>query len=243
MYGCAPPDERFPDWRRDFGRAPSDPARLELEIGPGHGAFALDHAAAHPEVDLVAIETRRSDCELIRSRAARRALANLLVLQGDAKVLLPRLFAEGSLHAVHVHFPDPWWKTRHHKRRLVDVELAALLRTLLRARGEVDFRTDVPAYATEALRTWEQAGFENLEGTGVLSASVPEVLSTRERRYAQTGQPVFRARLVNPEVAPLAPAVDAISPPAPSPASSSPASPSSQPASRTGREWRDVRRK
>src|SRR3954451_5710178 len=87
-HGCALPRDVFPDWARDFGRA----APLELEIGPGRGAFALDHAAAHPAIDLVCIEHRRSDCELIRARAEQRGLSNLIVLQGDAKLLVPRLF-------------------------------------------------------------------------------------------------------------------------------------------------------
>src|SRR2546422_6863574 len=152
VFGCAGPDELYPDWERDFGRA----APLELEIGPGRGAFALDHAARHPEVDLVAIETRRSDCALIRGRAERRALRNLLVFQGDAKLLVPRFFPPGSLSALHVQFPDPWWKKRHNKRRMVDIELAARMRLLLRAGGEVDFRTDVRAYAEAAVATWEE---------------------------------------------------------------------------------------
>jgi len=125
--GCQEPDEVFPDWERDFGRA----APLELEIGPGRGAFALDHAARHREVDLVVIESRRSDCELIRARAAKRGLRNLMVLQGDAKLLVPRLFPPGSLAALHVQFPDPWWKKRHHKRRMVDVDFAVRMRELL----------------------------------------------------------------------------------------------------------------
>ena len=210
LHGCPLPSELFPDWKRDFGRD----APLELEIGPGRGAFALDHAARHPEMDLVAIETRRSDCELIRARAARRGLVNLLVLQGDAKLLLPRLFRPGSLSAVHVQFPDPWWKKRHHKRRMVDVDFAGQMRKLLAPGGLVDFRTDVPAYAREAAQTWIEAGFEQLPD------EAPEVLSTRERRYALTGQPVFRARFRNPG--------GAVPPP---------------PAQRTGREWRDLRRK
>jgi tRNA (guanine-N7-)-methyltransferase len=191
-----------------------------VEIGPGRGAFALDHAARHPELDLVAVETRRSDCELIRGRAQKRGLANLRVLQGDAKLLLPRLFLPGTLAAAHVQFPDPWWKTRHHKRRIVDLDSAVLLRTLLAPGGLVDFRTDVPAYAREGVATWEEAGFENLDGSGALWTGAPEVLSTRERRYAVTGQPVFRARFRNPggEVARLE-------------------------SGRTGRDWRDVRRK
>ncbi len=231
-HRCAEPLECLPDWARDFGRE----APLELEIGPGRGSFALDHAALHPERNLLVVETRRSDCELIRKRAAVRGLENLLVLQGDAKLLLPRLFAKGSLSAVHVQFPDPWWKKRHHRRRLVDVELAAQLRALLVQGGQVDFRTDVPAYAREAVRTWEEGGFENLDGPGALWVSAPEVLSTRERRYAQTGQPVFRARLVNP----AAPASDA-APCGLPPAQARPTPPA--PAERTGRDWTDIRRK
>ncbi len=208
--GCMEPHQAFPDWERDFGRK----APLELEIGPGRGAFALDHAARHPEVDLVAIETRRSDCALIRGRAERRALRNLLVFQGDAKLLVPRFFPPGSLSALHVQFPDPWWKKRHHKRRMVDADFAVQARALLAPGGIVDFRTDVEAYAREGEQTWLDAGFEKL------SDEPPEVLSTRERRYAVSGRPVFRARFRNPG------------------AGVSPVQ-----SGRTGRDWRDVRRK
>jgi tRNA (guanine-N7-)-methyltransferase len=216
-HGCALPHELFPDWPRDFGRD----APLELEIGPGRGHFALDHAAANPGIDLVAIETRRSDCELIRARAHGRGLRNLIVVQGDAKLLVPRLFAPATLSALHVQFPDPWWKKRHQKRRLVDVELAASMRSLLRQGAYVDFRTDVEAYARAAVQTWEEAGFANAAGPGQLWSEPPEVLSTRERRYAKTGQPVYRARFLNPAQGTAAPARG----------------------SRTGREWSDVRRK
>src|SRR5260221_13776295 len=106
IHGCAAPGEVLPDWRRDFGR--QGELRLSLEIGPGHGAFALDHAAAFPETDLVCIETRRADVELIRQRAAKRGLSNLQILHGDARLLLPNLFAPGELQAVHIHCPDPW---------------------------------------------------------------------------------------------------------------------------------------
>ena len=205
LYGCAAPEEVFPEW----GALP-----VEVEIGPGRGAFALDHAALHPSLLLIAIETRRADCELVRGRAQKRGLNNLEVLQGDAKLLLPRLFRPASLAAVHVQFPDPWWKTRHHKRRMIDVELSALLRRLLAPGGRVDFRTDVPAYFREAVQTWLDAGFVQLE------EAPPEVLSTRERRYALTGQPVYRAAFENP-AADLSPIKS----------------------DRTGRDWRDLRRR
>ncbi|MBS2023864.1 MAG: tRNA (guanosine(46)-N7)-methyltransferase TrmB [Deltaproteobacteria bacterium] len=225
-HTCAHPDELRPDWPRDFLRTGAQ--RLELEIGPGRGAFALDHAKAHPELDLVAIETRRSDVEEIRERAHKRGIRNLMVFHGDAKVLVPRWFGPGQLSQVHVQFPDPWWKARHHKRRMVDVELAALLRLLLHKDGEVDFRTDVPEYAKSAVRTWEDAGFVNVDGAGGLSKLIPETLSTRERRYAQTGQPVYRARFINP--GPPDVNVDVLAE-------------RLEEQGRTGREWKDVRRK
>ncbi|HEX9576916.1 MAG TPA: tRNA (guanine-N7)-methyltransferase [Myxococcales bacterium] len=205
LYGCPEPGQIYPEW---------GPRPIEVEIGPGRGGFALDYARLHPESELVLIETRRSDCELIRARASKRGLGNLQVYQGDAKLLLPRMFPPGTLLGVHVQFPDPWWKKRHHKRRMVDAALALLLRSLLRPGGLVDFRTDVPAYAREAEQTWLEAGFEKLPD------EPPEVLSTRERRYAVTGQRVFRARYGNPasDVRPIK-------------------------TGRTGREWRDVRRK
>jgi tRNA (guanine-N7-)-methyltransferase len=215
-HGCALPSEAFPDWEGAFGRK----APLELEIGPGHGHFALDHAAQDPSIDLVCIETRRADCDLIRERAGQRGLRNLVVLQGDAKLLVPRLFAEGALSGLHVQFPDPWWKKRHRKRRMVDAELAVRMRTILRPGGMVDFRTDVPAYALAALEVWEETGFENAAGKGNLWTEAPEVLSTRERRYLKTGQPVYRARFVNP------------GPP-----------PGELALATTGRDWTDVRRK
>jgi tRNA (guanine-N7-)-methyltransferase len=209
VYTCAAPGELFPDWSSVFGNA--NP--LELEIGPGHGGFALDHAALLADRNLICVEHRKSDCELIRSRAAKRGLANLHVIHGDAKLLVPWMFRPGELGALHIQFPDPWWKTRHHKRRMIDAELARLFRTLLAPDGIVDFRTDVPAYFREAHQTWLEAGYVQLPD------QPPQVLSTRERRYAQTGQPVYRARYSNSTL------------------------PISELSDRTGRDWRDVRRK
>src|SRR5437870_2072432 len=69
VFGCAEPDELYPDWKRDFGRN----APLELEIGPGRGAFALDHAARHPEIDLAAGGLREAAGRTPRSPLHARA--------------------------------------------------------------------------------------------------------------------------------------------------------------------------
>ncbi|HET6438043.1 MAG TPA: tRNA (guanine-N7)-methyltransferase [Anaeromyxobacter sp.] len=183
----------LPDWKARFGAAA---ARLELEVGPGHGGFALAFARAHPERALVAVEQRRKFAEEIADRARRRGLSNLLVLHGDARILLPRLFSPQSLAAVHVHFPDPWWKRKHEGRRLVDERMSLLLRALLSPGGLLDIRTDVEEYALWAAAGLESAGFRNEAGPGGFTGPDPtDIPSSREKRYLATGQRVWRLRL------------------------------------------------
>ncbi len=183
----------LPDWRARFGAAAD---RLELEIGPGHGGFALAFARAHGDRALVAIEQRKKFAETVAAKAERRGHRNLLVLHGDARLLAPRLFAGGSLSAIHVHFPDPWWKRRHRGRRLVDDRMSLLLRALLAPGGLLDLRTDVEEYAAGAVERLEAVGFRNEAGRGCFAEPSPgEIPSTREKRYLVTGQRVWRLRL------------------------------------------------
>jgi tRNA (guanine-N7-)-methyltransferase len=185
-----------PDWRARLGERAD---ALELEIGAGHGGFALAFARERPDRALVAIEQRRSFAEAVRAKAERRGLANLVVVHGDGRLLAPRLFRAGSLAAIHVHFPDPWWKRRHHRRRLVDDRMSFLLLGLLRPGGVLDLRTDVERTALEAVARLEEIGFENDAGRGAFADATPgEIPSTREKRYLQAGQRVWRLRLRRP---------------------------------------------
>ncbi|MGB8930537.1 MAG: tRNA (guanine-N7)-methyltransferase [Anaeromyxobacteraceae bacterium] len=187
--------DQFPDWTPRFGAAAA--AELELEIGSGHGGFALAFAKAFPARALVAMEQRHKFANEVAAKAEARVLTgNLLVLRGDARILAPRLFRAGSLAAIHVHFPDPWWKRRHHTRRLVDDRMSALLFGLLRPGGLLDFRTDVEDYARGAVERLEEVGFENEAGPGRFCEPPPDELpSTREKRYLASGEPVWRLRL------------------------------------------------
>lgn len=190
----------LPDWRARIGdRA----AELELEIGSGHGGYALAFARERPGSALVAVEQRRRFADAVREKAERRGHPNLVVLHGDARVLAPRMFRAGSLAAIHVHFPDPWWKRRHHRRRLVDDGTSTLLFRLLRPGGLLDFRTDVERYALEAVERLEAEGFVNEAGRGAFADAPPgEIPSTREKRYLETGQRVWRLRMRRPVLHP-----------------------------------------
>jgi tRNA (guanine-N7-)-methyltransferase len=185
----------LPDWGA-FGERAS---RLELEIGSGHGGYALAFARLHADRALVAIEQRRKFAEALRAKAEKRSHRNLIVIHGDARLLAPRLFRAGALAAIHVHFPDPWWKRRHRRRRLVDDGMSGLLLRLLHPGGVLDFRTDVERCASEALERLEAVGFVNEAGPGRFAdRAADEIPSTREKRYLATGQPVWRLSMTRP---------------------------------------------
>lgn len=190
------------DWEAIFRRS----APLEVEIGAGAGGFALGYAAKHPDRDLVAIEIRRSLAASIREKAEQRGLGNLYVVCADAKAVLPRLFAPRSVQRFHIQFPDPWWKKKHHVRRLVEDDFAILLYNLLRPEGSLELRTDVEQRGVEMAEVLEAVGFVNRYGAGGLAPALPDdVPSSRERGYLERGQPVYRYRFARSDAPPQAP--------------------------------------
>jgi tRNA (guanine-N7-)-methyltransferase len=125
-----------------FGRD----APLVLEIGSGMGEATAAMAAADPGRDYLATEVHVAGAASLLALAAERGLDNVRVAGCDAAELVPHL-APGSLAAVHVFFPDPWPKARHHKRRLIRPAMVALLRSRLRQGGILHCATDWPPYA------------------------------------------------------------------------------------------------
>ena len=183
-----------PDWEKVFGGSTGP---LELEIGCGAGGFALEHARRNPKVRFVAFEWRKKYAREVAFRGEKAALGNLKVIEGDARLEVPRLFTPGSLSVIHLQFPDPWWKRAHQKRAILQLEFTRFMLTLLVEGGRFDFRTDVQDVGERGLKVLEEAGFHNPLGPGVFHPHDPEEApSTRERRYLASGAPVYRARLI-----------------------------------------------
>ncbi len=130
-----------------FGRA----APLVLEIGSGMGETTAALAAARPELNHLAVEVYTPGIGQLLLRVEHAGLTNLRVLRGDAVDVLREHLAPGSLHAVLVFFPDPWPKTRHHKRRLVQPGFVALLASRLAVGGRLQLATDWGHYAKQML--------------------------------------------------------------------------------------------
>lgn len=131
-----------------FGRR----APVVLEIGSGMGETTAAMAAADPGRDYLAVEVHTPGIANLLALAERRGLTNVRVAQGDA-IDLVRLLPAGSLDAVHVFFPDPWPKARHHKRRLIQPAHVALLRSRLVAGGTLHCATDWAEYAAAMAET------------------------------------------------------------------------------------------
>jgi tRNA (guanine-N7-)-methyltransferase len=184
-----------PDWDAEFGFS----GPLELEIGSGAGGHALEYCRRNPHVRFMAFEWRKKYARDTMSRGEKLGLKNLRVVEADARFIVPRIFAPGSLAAIHLQFPDPWWKRSHFKRAVIQPDFAKLLLDRMAPGGKFDLRTDVEDRAQAMLAILEEAGFVNPLGRGVFHPYDPEeVPSTRERRYLVSGEPVYRARLLKP---------------------------------------------
>jgi tRNA (guanine-N7-)-methyltransferase len=130
-----------------FGRE----APLVLEIGSGMGETTAAMAAADPDRDYLALEAHLPGVANLLGLVEELSLTNVRVGHGDALDLVRRAIPEGSLDAVHVYFPDPWPKARHHKRRIIRPDVVALIADRLRAGGMLYCATDWAEYAQEML--------------------------------------------------------------------------------------------
>ncbi len=134
---------RAPEGTVDFDALLPGEGPRELEIGFGRGRFLLERSRAAPGSRILGIEIKAKWGHLVEERRAREGLANVVALAGDARAILPRLGPAGGLARVFLHFPDPWWKKRHQKRRVLDDDFVAEVARLLAPGGELFLQTDV----------------------------------------------------------------------------------------------------
>ena len=134
-----------------------------LEIGFGAGEVIGTLAQAHPERDYLGIEVHRSGVGRLMLQAAQAELRNVRVICDDAVEVLQHRIADASFDEILVFFPDPWHKKRHHKRRLIDAQFAALLTAKLSPQGTLRLATDWQDYAEQMLAVLNgAAGLESL---------------------------------------------------------------------------------
>jgi tRNA (guanine-N7-)-methyltransferase len=147
-------DQSFPRVAVPYAPAPLDPAAAfgriaptVLEIGFGMGETTAAIAAAHPELNFLGVEVFAAGIGALALRCAQLPLTNIRIVQHDAVDVVRDMLAPDSLAGVHVYFPDPWPKTRHHKRRLLQGPFVALLASRIAPGGYLHCATDWQHYA------------------------------------------------------------------------------------------------
>ena len=147
-----------PDWDAHFGRC----APRVLEIGFGMGDATAAVAAAQPGTDFIGIEVHPPGVGALLKRIGENGLRNLRIVQHDAVPVLQQMVAPATLAGVHIWFPDPWHKKKHHKRRLIQPDFVALLASRLAPGGYLHCATDWQPYAEQMLLVLsQQAGLLN----------------------------------------------------------------------------------
>ena len=132
--------------RLDFARIFGNTNPVELELGCGDGSFLLQWTALHPDRNFLGVERLKGRVTKIDRKGRRQGLRNLRGLRLEATYVLEWMVPAASLSALHVYFPDPWPKKRHHKRRLIQTPFTEMAARALRPDGVLYLRTDHTEY-------------------------------------------------------------------------------------------------
>jgi len=185
----------YPDapisWAGIFGRD----CPVELEIGSGKGLFLCNAGAARPGRGFLGVEIARKYAHEAAVRIAKRDLRNVRMLAGDARRFLHLFVPPASVDALHVYFPDPWWKKRHKKRRVFCEPFVVDAAAALKPGGDFHIVTDVEEYhgvIRELMDSRPEFLFHEPP-----SPTEPEheldYLTNFERKYRIEGRPIYRS--------------------------------------------------
>src|SRR6266496_4425463 len=174
------------------------PPRI-LEIGFGMGETTAAIAQQHPEKDFLGVEVHTPGVGSLLKRVAELHLKNVRVVQHDAVEVLQHMIPAVALDGVHIFFPDPWPKKRHHKRRLIQPEFVALLASRMKPGATVHACTDWEEYARQMLEVFlSEPSLINTASDFASAGSRPETkFETRGLRLGhRVWDLVFRKSLV-----------------------------------------------
>jgi len=170
-----------------FGR----PAPKVLEIGFGMGETSAEIAAAHPENDYLGIEVHTPGVGSLCKLIAENELTNQRIVQHDAVEVLQHMIAPDTLSGAHIFFPDPWPKKRHHKRRLIQPPLIALLASRLQSGGYLHCATDWEEYAQQILEVLSSEPLLENTADGFAPRPAYRPLTKFEQRGLRLGHGVW----------------------------------------------------
>jgi tRNA (guanine-N7-)-methyltransferase len=178
------------DWAQLFGN--ENP--VEIEIGMGKGTFLTEQAKARPDVNFLGIEWARWFWRYASDRMRRHGLTNARTVRAEASFFLNEFVPPASVSVLHIYFPDPWPKARHHKRRLIQEKFVATIDRVLRPGGRLQAVTDHQGYWEENIEPVVRGakGFTVVDYNRPGSAGEGEFVGTNfERKYRREGRPFY----------------------------------------------------
>ena len=169
--------------------APTDRRPLAIEVGFQRARFAAAWCLAHPDARFFGIEVRKTFCEDADAWLQKQGVENARLALVDAREIMPRILELGSVDEVFCFFPDPWWKKKHMKKRLVTASFAAMVRELLKPDGRMVVKSDVQGYVDWALSELRSVPGLTVSVLDDATAGLPP--TQRERRCALRGLPTW----------------------------------------------------
>ena len=189
------PEELPKPWDAEklFGRS----APIELEIGSGKGMFINNAAGQFSQRNFIGIEISVKYARFSAARLIRQNRTNAVMVCGDAALVLRETIPSNALAAVHVYFPDPWWKRAHRKRRILRSEVLQLIEDRLVPGGAFHFRTDVEEYFYSTLTLLAKT--TELRGPFAVAEANEDYRTHFERRTRLHGEKVYRTMFTKGE--------------------------------------------
>jgi tRNA (guanine-N7-)-methyltransferase len=181
------------NWAEVFG----NDYPVEMEIGIGKGTFLTEQAKARPEVNFFGIEWARWFWRYASDRLRRHELLNTRTVRAEAVFFLTEFVPEASISVLHIYFPDPWPKKRHHKRRLIQPQFMPLVKRILVPGGRLQIVTDHQEYFEQIEAVVRGSGLTVVDYNRPGSAGEGEFVGTNfERKYRREGRPFYAVAAV-----------------------------------------------
>jgi tRNA (guanine-N7-)-methyltransferase len=194
LAGClvpSPAESVRLDWPQLF----ANDRDVEIEVGFGKGLFLLTEAQKRPQVNFIGIEIERKYQLYAATRIAKRGIVNVRLACADARKFLHDHVPPNSVAAIHVYFPDPWWKKRHQKRRLFNEWFVVECERVLRLGGQLHLATDVDEYfGVMTALLHEKTKLSPLETSQPAEPTHDlDYLTNFERKFRKQGKEIYRA--------------------------------------------------
>ena len=184
---------RAPEGRFSLETVVEGAGPIELDIGFGRGLSLFERATLAPDSRIIGIEVKTKLAYKTDQRLRKHDLRNVAILCGDAREILKRAEPSGSVRRVSLHFPDPWWKKRHDKRRVIGDALLTEIERLMKPGGELFIQTDVEHRAAQYVaQLRERSDFMLGPGGGYVEENPFGARSNREKRAIADGLPIWR---------------------------------------------------